>query len=262
MAISFDGANKIISLSSGTTQLSIRDLWSRWIDWFVTSDNSKYEVAMTNVGGDEIDPIEGTYIPIYVFLQNGWKIRPQEATHTLKVYDGILLSSDGGDPFVNTLGSYIIRINYSQPVSAISFSADGGAGVTPQQFWEYDISGNNTGGAGVVNSIKTTTDKLDDTLENNAGTYRFTIASLVNAPSGSGSSPSVIAAAVRTELATELARIDVTISSRLASITYTPPPTIASILNEPLSVYNVEDSVGKTLKDTLLNAKMAFYVSA
>jgi hypothetical protein len=34
--------------------------------------------------------------------------------------------------------------------------------------------------------------KLDDTVENNAGTYRFTTASLVNAPSGGGSAPTVV----------------------------------------------------------------------
>jgi hypothetical protein len=132
MGYSIDGANKLISLTGGTTSFSVRDLWSRWIDWLLTSDNSKYTIAMDVVGGNEIDSIEGTFIPIYLFLQNGWKIKPQESSHTLKVTDGILIDGSGGDPFVNTVGSYVVRINYQQPVQAISFDAGGGASSIPQ----------------------------------------------------------------------------------------------------------------------------------
>lgn len=38
----------------------------------------------------------------------------------------------------------------------------------------------------VVDAIKVTTDKLDDTLEDNSGTYRFTEAALAQAPAGEG----------------------------------------------------------------------------
>lgn len=129
MAISFDGASKLMSLSLGTTSLDVREMWSDWVDWFLTGDNSKYSMAMANLGGDDINPVEGTTVPIYVFLLNDWKIRPQEADHTLSVVNGILLVSGGGDPFVNPVGEFVIRINYQQPVQAISYSAEGGAGV-------------------------------------------------------------------------------------------------------------------------------------
>lgn len=125
MAITFDGPNKLIVLSTGTTALSVRDLWSRWADWVLTGDNSKYLPAMEQVGGQDIDLSAGTKIPIYLFLLNGWRLRPQEANHTLNVGDGVLLVSGGGDPFVNTLGSFVVRVNYQQPVQAISFSAEG-----------------------------------------------------------------------------------------------------------------------------------------
>jgi hypothetical protein len=128
MAISFDGPNKRIVLSSGTTSLSVRDLWSRWVDWWLTDDNSKYLRAMDTVGGNDIDLSAGTKIPVYAFLQNGWRLRPQEANHTLNVGDGVLLVDGGGDPFVNTTGSYVVRINYQQPVQAISFDSGGGSG--------------------------------------------------------------------------------------------------------------------------------------
>ena len=133
MAISFDGSTKVISLSTGTTTLGVRDLWSRWVDWFLTSDNSKYLPAFSQVGGDDIDTSAGTKIPIYAFLLNGWKIKPQEANHTLNVTDGILLVSGGGDPFMDTTGSYIVRINYQQPVQAISFTSGGSGGLTTEE---------------------------------------------------------------------------------------------------------------------------------
>lgn len=88
---------------------------------------------MVNVGGDDIDVVAGTKIPIYLFLQDGWKIKPKESNHTLAVTNGILLTEDGSDPFTNTTGSYIIRINYQQPVQAISFSTGGGGSSLTQQ---------------------------------------------------------------------------------------------------------------------------------
>lgn len=122
MAYIFNGTQKTITLTTGTTKISVRDLWSRWVNWFLTDDNSKFLPAFKTVGGDDIDASEGTRIPIYSFLENGWRIKPQESNHTLVVNDGILLVNGGGDPFINTSGAYTVRINYQQPLQAISFS--------------------------------------------------------------------------------------------------------------------------------------------
>lgn len=135
MAFTFNGNTKVITLTTGTLSVSVRDMWSRWVDWYLTSDNSKYLPAFVNVGGDSIDSGAGTSIPIYAFLMNGWKIKPQEANHTLSINDGILLVNGGGDPFNDTAGAYQVRINYSQPVQAITVSTSGttGGGLTPAQ---------------------------------------------------------------------------------------------------------------------------------
>ena len=130
MGYIFNGTNKIITLTTGTTTVSVRDIYSRFVDWYLTDDNSKYLPAFKTVGGDDIDPTQGTKIPIYSFLENGWRIRPQEANHTLVINDGILLVNGGGDPFLNTLGAYTVRINYQQPVQAISFSTNGASSTT------------------------------------------------------------------------------------------------------------------------------------
>ena len=139
MAATFDGPNKLIILTTGTTEYDVKDIYSRWKDWVLLSDNSKFTEAFASVGGDPIDPIAGTFIPAYTFLLNGWRVRPQEASHTLSVVNGILLVDGGGDPFVNTLGSFVVRINYQQPVQAITVATGGGGGggLTAAQVWSY-----------------------------------------------------------------------------------------------------------------------------
>ena len=130
MLYDFNGATKVITLDSGVLTvdtLNVLDIWSRWIDWTLTGDNSKYLPSFSSVGGNDIDPSQGTSIPIYVFLENGWRIKPSEHNHVVNVAGGILLVNGGGDPFINTIGNYQIRINYQQPVQAIGVAS----GSTP-----------------------------------------------------------------------------------------------------------------------------------
>ena len=65
-------------------------------------------------------------------MVNGWKISPYEADHTLSVTGGILLVDGGGDPFNDTIGDYVVRINYQQPVQAITVST-GSAALTEEE---------------------------------------------------------------------------------------------------------------------------------
>jgi hypothetical protein len=125
MALTFDAASKRIIIS-GSNQLDVVDCYSRWKDFARTADNSKYPPAFAVTGGDAIDPVAGTRVPCYAFLTNGWRVRPMEASHTLAVTGGVLLVDGGGDPFVNTVGSYVVRINYQQPVQAITVTTGGG----------------------------------------------------------------------------------------------------------------------------------------
>jgi len=138
MAYTFDGVAKTITLTAQSA-MSVRDVYSRWADWVALSDNAKYLPAFSTLGGDTIDQSSGTSVPIYAFLQNGWKIRPQESSHTLNVTDGILLVQGGGDPFLNTIGQYVVRINYSQPVQAITVSTGGGGGSSAADIWQHVI---------------------------------------------------------------------------------------------------------------------------
>jgi hypothetical protein len=169
MAYTFDGLTRTITLTSGTTTLEVPDLYSRWKDWVLISDNSKWPEAFSSVGGDPIDPGSGTSVPPYIFLQNDWKVRPQEANHTLNVIDGILLVEGGGDPFLNTLGSFVVRVNYQQPVQAITVATGGGGGLTQSQVaeavWNATLASyNNPGSAGAAQNQIATLVTLANTL--------------------------------------------------------------------------------------------------
>lgn len=128
MALSFNGSTKVVSITTDTT-LDVKDLWSRYVDWFLTSDNSKYGEAMSQVGGNDIDPSAGTSIPVYIYLLNGWKVKPKEANHTLNVNNGILLTSDSSTPYQATSGSYNVVIRDQQPVQAIGVATGGSTGT-------------------------------------------------------------------------------------------------------------------------------------
>ena len=125
MSYTFDTDNLHIVLSSGTTTLNVVDMYSRWKEWVAMGVNSKYLKAFEAIGGDTIDPTAGTYVPAYIYMINGWHVLTQDANHTLAVVGGILLRQGGGDPFQDRAGR-TVRINYQQPVQAITVATGGG----------------------------------------------------------------------------------------------------------------------------------------
>lgn len=171
MAYQFDGNAKIITLTPGTTSVSVRDLISRWADWLMVGDNMKYLPAFDQIGGNSINAVSGTSIPVYGYLINNWKIRPQESSHTLTVSDGVLLTLDGSDPFINTIGPHAIRINYQQPVQAITVATGGGSAPSAADVtaavWGSDLSvyGASSAGAklGAVPSVSQIADGVWET---------------------------------------------------------------------------------------------------
>jgi hypothetical protein len=133
--LTFNGAAKSITVSE-TSTISVRDLWSRYVDWFLTDDNSKYGVWFLSIGGNPIDEAEGTYVPVYLFKENDVSILSSDSSATVTVKDGIILNTDGGDPF----SDYVGKIRYSQPVQAISFAAGESTGLTTQSIADEVMS--------------------------------------------------------------------------------------------------------------------------
>jgi len=122
-----DFANKRIVMEAGETQYDVPGAYSHWKDQIFLADNFTYDFAFTIKGG--VAYASPKEIPAFTALINSWKIRPDEANHTLIVENGILYVEGGGDPFVDTLGAYTVRINYSQPVEVLLIST--GSGVLP-----------------------------------------------------------------------------------------------------------------------------------
>jgi len=120
VAYTFNGVTKRITLSAGTVTLDLLDLHSRWKEWLLLG-NAGYEQAFRAVGGDI------PAIPLYLFILNGWRIVPQSADHTLTVINGVFEVDGGGDPFVDPVGSFKIRINREAPGIAIGYSTTGGS---------------------------------------------------------------------------------------------------------------------------------------
>lgn len=170
---------------------SVPQAYSVWKNWIrsLNEGNPQYDLAFEIVGGNNLD---GTReIPKYTKLINGWKVLPPQQSYTMRVYDGFLFADGDGDPFVTQPG-YTLRIVYDQPVWALALNTNSG-GLTAADVWNYS---NRTLTSGLITPADVWS----------YGTRTLTDASIV-----------------RTELATELARIDVPVSSRLAESSYTAP---------------------------------------
>ena len=136
MAITFDAANKIIQLD--TFSVSASEIWSRWIDWVVLSDNAKYLPAFSQLGG--VAPVA-----LYIYLENSWKVRPQEANGITSI-TGNLLVQGGGSPIAATLGTFQVLVNLEAPIAAQAIEVNTGAAST-------ELTNN-------VAAIKVKTDKI------------------------------------------------------------------------------------------------------
>jgi len=121
MAITFDPTNKIVQLDS--TSVSAATIWSRWVDYVVLSDNSKYGAVMTQLGG--VAPVD-----LYIFMENGWLVRPLEADGITTI-TGNLLVAGGGSPIAQTLGNFNVLVNLETPVKASAINS--GSSLTPLQ---------------------------------------------------------------------------------------------------------------------------------
>lgn len=111
MAFKFtvDTDNRIFVLNSGVTGINVVvDIYSDGKEaWLSDSLLNKFKFPLLAVGGQPIGG--GQVISPYIVLRYGWKIRPQEADHTLTV-TGNLITDDESFPFANVLGDYQVVI--------------------------------------------------------------------------------------------------------------------------------------------------------
>lgn len=130
MAITFNGPTKTITLSAGQTTVPVAEIYSRWKDWVMQSDNAKYLDAFRAVGGDPLGG--GVYATINVFIRNdyGWRIKPPEQDIDI-VLVGNLYPEDPGLPWrAPTTGDFHTSINTNLSMNLIEFDSGGGGGGT------------------------------------------------------------------------------------------------------------------------------------
>lgn len=120
MSFTFNGATKTISFTGGS--LSVREMWSRYMDWLAEGDNSKYLPMLRTVGMDTPD------IPFYLFLELGVTVVVANTTLPTVVGDGVLKTGDGRDPF----GGAVVNVRYEAPGIAIGYSTSGSTGPTAE----------------------------------------------------------------------------------------------------------------------------------
>lgn len=126
----FDGINKLIILNTGVTSFDVSDLYSRWKDWVLESDNSKFLPAFANsVGGDALG--NGQFVGQYYFIQNGWQIRPQEADHSLNINGNLFPIPETADPFAPPLGNFNVKIRLN--TSSLTQAVSSGSGLSTEQ---------------------------------------------------------------------------------------------------------------------------------
>jgi hypothetical protein len=183
----FDPTTRSITLDVGARELDVKDIYSRWKDWVKATDEGKNAPAFLSVGGNEIDATAGTEIPAYIYLTNGWHVHPDEADHTLNVTNGILLVDGGGDPFRDTVGAYTVRVNYQQPVQAITtpgliMEAILESGVTTEQALRLILSalaGVLSGAPGpgtiTIRDVNDTKDRISATVDANGNRTAVTL---------------------------------------------------------------------------------------
>jgi hypothetical protein len=125
MGYNFDGSAKLITLTSGTVSFTVKDLYSRWKDWVMISDNSKYIYAFTSVAGDPISATQS--IAPYIFLNtvDGWTIRPQESDHELRIEGNLYSLNPSGSMFVPTVGDYTVTVIIERSSAAIAVTVGG-----------------------------------------------------------------------------------------------------------------------------------------
>jgi hypothetical protein len=125
----FDGANRrvILEASDGDV-VEVDDIYSEWKRWVLDEDGSQYPVAFSTFGGDPLGG--GVFAGAYFFLNtdDGWLIRPREASHNLQINGNLYPLVAGEEMFADTVGSWRIqvRLQTSSLTQAIST-----AGATP-----------------------------------------------------------------------------------------------------------------------------------
>lgn len=125
---------RLLIINEGETLIDAKaDLYSGCKRlWLQDETLKKLKFPFKVIGGDPIDEERGIYITPYFYLIHGWKIKPFEGNHRLRITNGVLLTETGECPFVPTDGNYNVFVEYSQPVKT-ELAVTRISALTPEQ---------------------------------------------------------------------------------------------------------------------------------
>ena len=130
--IDFDGPNLTITLAQGVTEVDAAEIYSRWKEWVILSDNAKFFEAFRVIGGDPLGG--GLRAGSYFFLQNqyGWRIKPFEEDIIITITGNIFAELPTSPIFIPTVGDFntSIRLQTSSLTQVVEVNS--GSGVTEQ----------------------------------------------------------------------------------------------------------------------------------
>lgn len=129
--VTFDGANRIILVNDGVTELDIKkDVYSDWKEWAAAiPDNAVWLPAIRTVGGDPT--VSGQRAGDIYFLINGWKLH---IDLTKVRVTGILFS----DNFDSAYYDYTGTIQYpAQVASLVTTTETSTGGSSAADVWSY-----------------------------------------------------------------------------------------------------------------------------
>jgi len=104
-----DTTNKLFIAKPGVTSFDVKiDFYSDAKEhWLAGGVAAGFDFPIRTIGGDSVG--SGKFAGDLYFLRDAWKIRPQEADHTLLIKGNLFLEEgETGDLFVPTLGGFTV----------------------------------------------------------------------------------------------------------------------------------------------------------
>jgi hypothetical protein len=128
--VTFDGANRIIRVNEGVTELDVqKDIYSDWKEWVSSfNDNAVWLPAVRTTGGDPT--VEGQKSGDIYFLINNWKLY---IDLTKVKVTGVLFSDNFDSAYYDFNGNIQFPAQVASLVSGISSTG----GTTPADVWQY-----------------------------------------------------------------------------------------------------------------------------
>lgn len=126
-----DTTNKLFVVKAGVTSFDVQtDLYSDAKEhWLAGGTAMGFQFPLRTVAGDPRS--DGSTIEPFYFLRDGWKIRPDEADHTLLVTGNIELDEgETGHLFVSTLGGFTVIVTVNTTNRGTLLTASGTADWT------------------------------------------------------------------------------------------------------------------------------------